>query len=278
MSTKMKVAVGALVLVAVTAIWFLLPVREWIEGFQGWITDLGAIGIAVFVALYVGVTVVLGPAWALTLVAGLAYGLWGIPLVIGSATLAACVAFLIGRHVARERVKKLVDDNGKLNALNRAVSKEGWKVVGLMRLSPVFPFGLQNYLFGVTGIGFLPYALATAIGILPGTALYVYIGSLGNAGGEGGGGVSLGAARGGSRRDLRRRLARDETGKVGTRAARSRLTHAPRVARGACYRRRSGPRRRGRFPITERATPDDPYRNRTRRRRPVRGAGGVQRR
>ena len=187
MSTKMKVAVGALVLVAVTAIWFLLPVREWIEGFQGWITDLGAIGIAVFVALYVGVTVVLGPAWALTLVAGLAYGLWGIPLVIGSATLAACVAFLIGRHVARERVKKLVDDNGKLNALNRAVSKEGWKVVGLMRLSPVFPFGLQNYLFGVTGIGFLPYALATAIGILPGTALYVYIGSLGNAGGEGGG-------------------------------------------------------------------------------------------
>jgi len=191
MSTKMKVVVGALLLVAVTAIWFLLPVREWIEGFQGWITELGAVGIAVFVALYVGVTVVLGPAWALTLVAGLAYGLWGIPLVLVAATLAACIAFLIGRHLARDRVKKLVDDNGKLTALNRAVGKEGWKVVGLMRLSPVFPFGLQNYLFGVTEVGFVPYALATLVGILPGTALYVYIGSLGSAGGEDGGGGVL---------------------------------------------------------------------------------------
>lgn len=187
MSTKAKVVAGALALLAVTAIWFLLPVREWIEGFQGWITGLGALGIAVFVALYVAVTVVLGPAWALTLVAGLAYGLWGIPLVVGSATLAACLAFLIGRHLARERVKKLVDDSGKLTALNRAVGKEGWKVVGLMRLSPVFPFGLQNYLFGVTEVGFVPYALATLVGIVPGTALYVYIGTLGNVGGEGGG-------------------------------------------------------------------------------------------
>ena len=187
MSTKAKVVVGALALLAVTAIWFLLPVREWIDGFQGWITDLGAVGIAVFVGLYVAVTVVLGPAWALTLVAGLAYGLWGVPLVVGSATLAACLAFLIGRHLARDRVKKLVDDSGKLTALNRAVGKEGWKVVGLMRLSPVFPFGLQNYLFGVTEVGFVPYALATLVGIVPGTALYVYIGSLGNAGGEGGG-------------------------------------------------------------------------------------------
>ena len=177
MSTKTKVALGALVLVGVTALWFLLPVREWIEGFQGWISELGALGVAVFVLLYVGVTVVLGPAWALTLVAGLAYGLWGLPLVVGAATLAACVAFLLGRHVARERVTKLVDDDRRLKALNRAVGQEGWKVVGLMRLSPVFPFGLQNYLFGVTDVAFVPYALATMLGILPGTALYVYIGS-----------------------------------------------------------------------------------------------------
>jgi len=187
MSTKKKIVVGALALLAVTALWFLLPVRDWIEGFQGWITELGTIGVAVFVALYVVVTVVLGPAWALTLVAGLAYGLWGFPLVVGSATLAACTAFLIGRGVARRRVTKLVDDDKRLRALNRAVSEGGWKVVGLTRLSPVFPFGLQNYLFGVTDIGLVPYALATLVGIMPGTALYVYLGSLGNAAGEGGG-------------------------------------------------------------------------------------------
>ena len=187
MSTRTKVVVGVVALVALTAVWFLLPVREWIEGFRGWIEDLGALGVAVFAALYTVVTVVLGPAWALTLVAGLAYGWWGIPLVLGSATFAACTAFLIGRHVARERVRKLVDGNDRLAALNRAVDKEGWKVVGLMRLSPVFPFGLQNYLFAVTGIGLVPYALATFVGIVPGTSLYVYIGSLGSAGGEGGG-------------------------------------------------------------------------------------------
>ena len=187
MSTRTKVVVGVVALVALTAAWFVLPVREWIEGFRGWIEALGAVGVAVFVALYTLVTLVLGPAWALTLVAGLAYGWWGIPLVLGSATLAACVAFLVGRHLARERVRKLVAGNDKLAALNRAVDQEGWKVVGLMRLSPVFPFGLQNYLFAVTGIGLAPYALATLVGIVPGTSLYVYIGSLGAAGGEGGG-------------------------------------------------------------------------------------------
>ena len=187
MSTRTKVVVGVVALVALTAAWFLLPVREWIEGFRGWIEALGAVGVAVFVALYTLVTVVLGPAWALTLVAGLAYGWWGIPLVLGSATLAACTAFLIGRHLARERVRKLVAGNDKLAALNRAVDEEGWKVVGLMRLSPVFPFGLQNYLFAVTGIGLAPYALATLVGIVPGTSLYVYIGSLGTVGGEDGG-------------------------------------------------------------------------------------------
>ena len=185
MSTKVKVVVGALALVALAAVWFLLPVREWIEGFRGWIEGLGALGIAVFVGLYTVVTVVLGPAWALTLVAGLVWGLWGVPLVLGSATLAACVAFLIGRHLARDRVVKLVDRDDRLAALKSAVDKEGWKVVGLMRLSPVFPFGLQNYLFGITGIPLLPYALATFVGIIPGTALYVYLGAIGKAGGGG---------------------------------------------------------------------------------------------
>ena len=187
MSTKTKVVVGVLALVALTAIWFLLPVREWIEGFRSWIETLGTLGVAVFVALYVGVTVVLGPAWALTLVAGLAYGAWGFPLVVGSATLASVVAFLIGRNLARRRVTRLVERDRRLKALNRAVSEDGWKVVGLTRLSPVFPFGLQNYFFGVTDIGLAPYTLATLVGIMPGTALYVYLGSLGNAAGEGGG-------------------------------------------------------------------------------------------
>ena len=184
MSAKVKVVVGALAFAALATLWFLLPVREWIEGFQGWIADLGALGIVVFAALYTVVALVLGPAWALTLAAGLVWGLAGVPIALGSATLAASVAFLVGRHLARDRVNGLVERDDRLAALKRAVDREGWKVVGLMRLSPVFPFGLQNYLFGVTGIPLVPFALATCVGMAPGTALYVYVGSLGAAGAE----------------------------------------------------------------------------------------------
>ena len=180
-----KLLIGAGVMIALAAAGFLLPIGDWVKSLEGWISDLGALGVVVFVVLYVIATVALVPASAFTLLAGLAYGPWGFPLVVGSATLGACAAFLIGRHLARERVKRRVEGNDKLQAVDRAVEQEGWKIVGLLRLSPVFPFGLQNYFFGITEIGFVPYALATFVGIMPGTALYVYLGSIGKAGGGG---------------------------------------------------------------------------------------------
>ncbi len=187
MSNRTKALVGIAALVVVAGLWFLLPVRDWIDAFQGWIVGLGALGIAAYVGLYVLVTLVVGPAWALTLVAGLAYGWWGIPLALLTATFAASIAFLVGRYLARERVTKLAEGNDRVRALRRAVSQEGWKVVALTRLSPALPYGLQNYFFAVTDIGFWPYALASLIAMAPGTALYAYIGSLGNVdGGDGG--------------------------------------------------------------------------------------------
>jgi len=138
-------------------------------------------GVVIFTVLYVFITLVLGPATGMTLMAGLAYGAWGFPLVVASATLAAAVAFLIGRYVAHERVNLWLEKKPKLLALNRAVSEEGWRVVALLRLSPVIPYGLQNYLFAVTHISFGSYVLATLFGIMPATALYVYLGSLGQA-------------------------------------------------------------------------------------------------
>ena len=158
-----------------------MPLTQWIEMLRLWVLSLGALGVAAFIALYVVITVVLGPASGLTLMAGLAYGVWGFPLVIISATLAAAVAFLLGRYVAHERVNRWIAGKPKLLALNRAVSEEGWRVVGLMRLSPIIPYGLQNYLFSVTHIDFVPFVLATLVGIMPATALFVYIGSLGQA-------------------------------------------------------------------------------------------------
>ena len=184
-SSRNRIALVAVALVALVAAGFLLPVGDWVKGLEGWIGDLGALGVVAFAALYVLATITLIPASAFTLLAGIAYGPWGFPLVIGSATVGACLAFLIGRHVARDRVASHVEGNDKFEAVGKAVAEEGWKVVGLLRLSPVFPFGLQNYFFGITEVGFAPYALATFVGIMPGTALYVYLGSIGKAGGGG---------------------------------------------------------------------------------------------
>jgi len=174
------------VLALVIWLWTQLPLTQWIETLRLWILSLGVLGVAAFSILYVVVTVVLGPASGLTLMAGLAYGAWGFPLVVISATLAAAVAFLLGRYVAHERVNRWIAGKPRLLALNSAVSDEGWRVVGLMRLSPIIPYGLQNYLFSVTHIGFVPFVLATLVGIMPATALYVYIGSLGQAIGSAG--------------------------------------------------------------------------------------------
>ena len=167
-------------------IWTLVPVTQWLEVIRSWILSLGVPGVLIFVFLYVLFTLVIGPASALTLMAGLAYGVWGFPLVIASATFAAAMAFLLGRYVAHKRVNRWLSDKPRLQALNRAVSEEGWRVVGLMRLSPIIPYGIQNYLFSVTHIGFWPYVLATLFGIMPATAVFVYVGSLGQAIGSAG--------------------------------------------------------------------------------------------
>ncbi len=180
--TRSQRLVATLVVIALLVwIWTLLPVSDWIEQLRLWIVSLGWLGVAAFVVLYIVMTVVLGPVSGLTLMAGLAYGAWGFPLVILSATSAAACAFLLGRYVAHERVNRWIQGKPKLTALSRAVTEEGWRVVGLMRLSPIIPYGMQNYLFSVTNVGFMPYVLATLLGIMPATALYVYIGSLGQA-------------------------------------------------------------------------------------------------
>jgi uncharacterized membrane protein YdjX (TVP38/TMEM64 family) len=162
-------------------LWTVVPITQWLEVIRTWILSLGIAGVVIFVLLYIFVTLVLGPATAMMLMAGLAYGAWGFPLVVAAATLAAAAAFLIGRYIAHERVNQWLEKKPKLLALNRAVSEEGWRVVALLRLSPVIPYGLQNYLFSVTHIKFGSYVLATLFGIMPATALYVYLGSLGQS-------------------------------------------------------------------------------------------------
>lgn len=130
-------------------------------------------------ALYVLATVLFLPGWILTLGAGAVFGvIKGSILVSIGATLGATAAFLIGRHLARGWVASKTAGNPRFEAIDAAVAREGWKIVGLTRLSPAFPFNLLNYAFGLTRVSLRDYVLASWIGMMPGTVMYVYLGSL----------------------------------------------------------------------------------------------------
>lgn len=131
-----------------------------------------------FVAAYVGSTVAFLPAVPLTLGAGAAWGLGkGFLLVSAGSTLGAVAAFLVARTAGRGWVERRLGADPRLRALDKAVAREGWRAVALLRLSPVVPFNLLNYAFGLTRVPLAPYALASWLAMMPGTLLYVWLGS-----------------------------------------------------------------------------------------------------
>jgi uncharacterized membrane protein YdjX (TVP38/TMEM64 family) len=172
----------ALVVVAVVALLLLLRwlnVREALIGALEWIRGLGAIGSLIFILLYVLATVLFVPGSILTLGAGFVFGVVrGSILVSVSATLGATCAFLVGRYLVRGWVARRIEGNPKFKAIDEAVAREGWKIVGLTRLSPVFPFNLLNYAFSLTKVRLRDFVFASWLGMIPGTILYVYVGSL----------------------------------------------------------------------------------------------------
>ncbi len=143
-----------------------------------WVDSLGAVGAIAFIIIYILATVAFFPGSILTLGAGVVFG-----VVLGSfyvfigATIGATAAFLVGRYLARGWVVEKIQGNNKFQAIDEAVGKEGLKIVLLTRLSPIFPFTLLNYAYGVTGVSLKDYLLGCA-GMIPGTIMYVYIGSL----------------------------------------------------------------------------------------------------
>ena len=164
-----------------------LPVDQAVEKLKGVIAGYGPWGYVVFGAIYVVAAVLLIPGSALTVAAGAIFGLgWGFVTVAISATVAAAVAFLIARYLARSRVERMAKDSKKFGAVDKAIEEGGWKVVAMLRLSPVIPYSAANYLFGLTPVPFWRYVLASFFAMMPGTLLYVYIGTLATAAAGGG--------------------------------------------------------------------------------------------
>jgi uncharacterized membrane protein YdjX (TVP38/TMEM64 family) len=159
-----------------------LPVKDYLLSFLEWTQQLKQqhllVAAVAFVLTYVVATVFMLPGSVLTLGAGFLFGLLGGTVLVSIAsTLGACASFLIGRTVARGWVERRVAGNRKFEAIDEAVGRQGFRIVLLVRLSPIFPFNLQNYGFGLTRVAFWRYALASWIGMIPGTVMYVYFGA-----------------------------------------------------------------------------------------------------
>jgi uncharacterized membrane protein YdjX (TVP38/TMEM64 family) len=156
-----------------------------LQRFIDGIESLGHWGALLFILVYVAATVILIPGSILTLGAGAAFGLWkGFFLVSFASTLAASAAFLVGRYLARDWIRRKIGSDSRILAIDAAIGQEQWRIVGLTRLSPLIPFTLLNYALSLTQIRFPGYVLASWIGMIPGTFAYVYLGSLGRIGAQ----------------------------------------------------------------------------------------------
>jgi len=158
---------------------FVLPVADWAEAAFAWIDQNRTVSWAVFIVLYITSTVLLLPGSLLTLGSGFLFGLgYGFLIVSFSSVVGASLAFLIGRFFAREWVSSRLSSLPRFAALDTAISDRGALIVLLTRLSPVFPFNLLNYALGLTAVKFWTFVGVSWIGMMPGTVLYVYLGSI----------------------------------------------------------------------------------------------------
>ena len=168
-------------LLAVAAILFAL---RWIKDSGllkralDWIQELGPAAPIAFIAIYIGSALCLIPASFLTVGAGFVFGFaWGSTYVLTAAMIAGNLMFLIARHLARDWIAHRLDAQPKFKALDDAVARDGWKIVALVRLAPVFPFSITCYAFGLTRLPLWEYFLANFT-MIPGTVMYVYFGAM----------------------------------------------------------------------------------------------------
>lgn len=177
-STRTVLVVLAAVAAVALLVWLGRQGGDQVPRFAAWVESLGVWGPLAFIAGYAVAAVALVPGSLLTLAGGAIFGLVeGTIYVFAGATLGASAAFLVGRYLARGAVERRLAGSPRFAALDRAVGREGRKIVFLLRLSPIFPFNLLNYGLGLTRVRFVDYLVA-CLGMLPGTFLYVYYGKL----------------------------------------------------------------------------------------------------
>ena len=156
----------------------ILPVKDWIRSFINWVQQLGPLGVVVFIAAYALATVLFLPGWIFTVGAGLVYGVVGGTLVaLTGAVIGATLAFIVARYF----VRKNIEDYAKKNRASRRSMKRSARTAGKLSdccdLSPLIPFNLSNYFYGITAVSLKAYVAISAVGMIPGTLLYAYLGA-----------------------------------------------------------------------------------------------------
>jgi uncharacterized membrane protein YdjX (TVP38/TMEM64 family)/rhodanese-related sulfurtransferase len=166
-------ALGAAVVMA-----YLMRDRFAIAALQGWIDGAGALGPAVYMAVYALATVLFLPGSVITLAGGALFGpVWGTLYSLTGATIGATAAFFIARYLAADWVSRKA--SGLIKQVIDGVEAEGWRFVAFVRLMPLFPFNLLNYVLGLTRISPVQYVIASYVFMFPGAFAYTYLGYAG---------------------------------------------------------------------------------------------------
>lgn len=176
--TVFRIGIATLLVAGIVAGLTLLPVKDYLAQFLEQIESVGPWGPVLLAGAYAVACVLFVPGSILTLGAGFLFGVvYGTIAVSVGSVLGATAAFLVGRTLLRGSIEKRITAYPRFQAIDRAVGEQGFKIVLLTRLSPIFPFNLLNYAFGLTNVRLWQYVLASWIGMLPGTVMYVYVGS-----------------------------------------------------------------------------------------------------
>ncbi len=179
------IQVGGLILIGAMflVVGRYFPIAEWIAQVQQRVMHLGAWSALWYTLLYAGCNVLLLPGGLLSVGGGFFFGLWwGFLIVLGGNVTGAAFAFVLSRWIGRRWFRRRLLRNPTLGALEPAVEREGWKIILLSQLHPLFPTSLLNYFYGLTTIRFRTCILWVAIGQAPGLFLYAYVGTLGQLG------------------------------------------------------------------------------------------------
>lgn len=181
-SVRRRLLLLALVL-ALVVLARLVPLAELLAELRSAIERLGLLGPLFFAAVYIAFVLLVLPCFLLGMLAGALFGvLPGLALVLCAATIGATLAFLLGRSWLRPWVERRFAHDARFHAIDEAVRARGWKVIVLLRLSPLVPFAPSNYLYGLVPVRTGAYVLASLASMVPGTLIYVWLGHLGRTG------------------------------------------------------------------------------------------------